>query len=244
MDHTARIEAYKIAKALVTSHGVVRYMNKYNRDLLSREVTAETSAVRCDFILDPNRDSWSANNPTCSLSVLYVPETKGVRVADDGSVVIDSNLRVTLGLSGSDMTMDVVRQRESMVSMLVMLCEMLEATLPKQITSLVETSVQAAEKKKRALEQAVSQQVIDNIGMSVLKGLRKDGSARSFRLTGSYMSSDGKYPEAGVYRFKHVRSVDRRGRAKDVAHYSIRVFGSDGITPPTVSVRRIGSQEV
>lgn len=244
MDHTARTEAYKTAKALITSHGVVRYMNKYSRDLLSREVTVDSTALRYEFILDPTRDSWSASNPTCSLSVVYVPETRGARVADDGAVVIDSNLRVTLGLSGSDMTTDVARQRESMVSMLMMLCEMLEATLPKQITSLVETPEQAAEKKKRAFEQAVGQQIVDNIGLSALKGLRSDGTARSFRLTGAYTSSDGKYPEAGTYHFKRIRLTDRRGRPKDITHYSIRVFGTDGTAPPTVSVRRLGSNGV
>ena len=155
-------------------------------------------------------------------------------------MVLDHHLRVSITASANDMDLRTAKQREGMMTMLFMLCEMLEASLPQKVTSLLETAAEMKEKKQRADEQRIGKQIIADVGPSALKGLRKGGTARSFRLTSGYSSLDGKYPDAGTYRFRHVRATDKRGNAKDVAHYSIRVFSAGSDTePPSVSIRRV-----
>jgi len=225
---------------MIASHGLVEHMNKYNRDTLAREITPECQHFRCEFHLDPTRSSWSDSNPSCTLLVSYNADPNGSRTAEDGSTVMDSFLRIRVGASGSDMDSRMLKSRESMVTMLGMLVEMLETMLPEKVTSLLETSVAAAERVQREAEQVVGRQIFDNLGEAAFKGLRSNGSARSFRLTPGYASADGKYPAPGTYRFKHVRYRDRKGYPKEVAYYSIRVYGGvDGSLPPSISVRRV-----
>lgn len=225
---------------MIASHGLVEHMNKYNRDTLAREITPECQHFRCEFHLDPTRSSWSDSNPSCTLLVSYNADPNGARTAEDGSTVMDSFLRIRVGASGSDMDSRMLKSRESMVTMLSMLVEMLETMLPEKVTSLLETSAVAAERVQREAEQVVGRQIFDNLGEAAFKGLRAGGSARSFRLTPTYSSADGKFPSPGTYRFKHVRYRDRKGYPKEVVHYSIRVYGGgDGSLPPSVSIRRV-----
>ena len=239
MDHSARMTALKTAKALVAAHGLAAHMNKYNLDQLSREVREDTSGLRCDFHLDPKASAWGDQNPSCSLLLNYSADPKGSRLADDKSVVLDSHLVVKVSAGGNDMTLETLRRREAMLSMLGMLCEMLVTSLPATVTSTLETAVEHADKTQRTMEQVVGQQILIALGSEAFKGLRKNGAFRSFRLPPTYASADGKYPDSGTYRFRHVRSTDSRGRPRDVAHYSIRVYGSDGSIPPSLAIRRI-----
>ena len=243
MDATPRTEALRLAKTLIGSHGVVAHMNKYNRDMLAREVTHDSLGLRYEFQLDPTRNSWSEENPSCTLNVVYNSDPKGSRIALDGAMVVDNTLRVSVSASGNNMDLEVLRRRESMVSMLGMLAEMLTVTLPPTITLTLETPEAVADNARRVLEQKVGQQIFNNLHAnaltSPLKGLRVGGASRSFRLTNAYTSDDGKYPASGTYRFRHVRLTDRRGRPKDTVYYSIRVTGNDDTVPPVVSVRRV-----
>lgn len=240
MDHSAKLEALKTAKMIISSHGLTCHMNKYNKDALTREIPPNATSLRYEFHLEPTRDSWSASNASCTLSVAYNVDQKGARVADDGSVVIDNHLKISVGVGGSDMDLATFRRREDMTSMLFMLCEMLETSLPPITTSLLETAREAEDRKRRDFEQRVSIDIMTNVGHDSLKGLRKGGSAKSFRLTESFCSATGKYPEPGTYLYRYVRSTDRRGRPKDIAFYSIRVFGSiQPGDPPGLLIRRI-----
>ena len=239
MDHSTRMTALKTAKALIGSHGLAAHMNKYNLDQLAREVYEDTSGFRIEFHLDPKASAWSDHNPSCTLLLNYVADPKGSHLGDDKSMVLDSHLNLRVGSSANDMTLETLRRRESMISLLGMLCEMLSASLPAKVTSVIETPAEHADRVQRAMEQTVGQQIFAALGTEAFKGLRKNGSQRSFRLSPTYSSPDGKYPESGTYRFRHVRSTDSRGRPRDVAYYSIRVYGSDGSVPPTGAIRRV-----
>lgn len=239
MNTAPRTEALRTAKALIGAHGLVAHMNKYNRDNLSREVLHDTTGLRYEFLLDPNRNSWAAANPSCTVSVQYTSDPAGGRVDASGGMVVDYALRITVSASATDMDVETFRQRESMMSMLGMLCEMLHASLPETMTLVMETAEELADKKQRSKEQLIGQEIFSNIGSAVLKGLRKGGAARTFRLTEQYHSTAGEYPAQGTYRFRHVRLVDRRGRPKDIAFYTFRVLSGDGTVPPVVAVRRV-----
>lgn len=240
MDTTPRIEALRTAKAIIASHGMVAHMNKYNRDVLAREVTDGSMGMRYDFNLDPSRSAWHESNPSVTLGVVYNADPKGAQLNSEGAMVLDNYLRVVVSTSGGDMDLETLKRRESMVSMLAMLGEMLTTMLPQKITLTMESPAQVAERTQRAAEQLVGKQIYDNLGESAFKGLRAGGSYRSFRLTSAYVSTTGKYPDPGTYRFRHIRHVDRRGNPKEVVHYSIRVFGGgDGSLPPTVAIRRV-----
>ena len=240
MDHSAKLEALKTAKTIVSSHGLTCHMNKYNKDMLSREILPSTTSLRYEFHLDPARDSWSASNASCTLLIAYNVDPKGSRLADDGSVVIDNHLKIAIGVGGNDMDLVTFKRREDMTSMLFMLCEMLETTLPPVTTSLLETAKEAEDRKRRDFEQRVAIEIMTHFGHDSLKGLRKGGSEKNFRFTEAYCSVTGKYPEPGTYRYRYVRSTDRRGRPKDIAFYSIRVFNpvQPGY-PPGFTVRRV-----
>ena len=240
MDATPRIEALRTAKAIIGSHGVVAHMNKYNRDVLAREVTEGSMGMRCDFNLDPARSAWHESNPSVTLVVAYNADPKGAQLNDEGAMVIENYLRIAVGTSGGDMDLETLKQRESMVSMVAMLGEMLTTTLPQKITLTMESPAQVVERTQRQHEQLVGKQIYDNLGEAAFKGLRVNGSGRFVRLTSTYASVTGKYPDSGTYRFRHVRRVDRRGCPKEVTHYSIRVYGcGDGSLPPSVAIRRI-----
>lgn len=239
MDNTTRTQALTIAKALISSHGLSNHMNKYNREAISREIRDDTTGLRYDFHLDPFADSWSSTNPSCSLSVVYELDPKGSRIADDGSVVVDSTLRVGVTLSGSEMSVETLRRREGMVTLLGMLCELLTASLPSKVTSLLETREQAIERRKLASEQLIGDQIMKNIGHAALKGLRRGGTPRRVRLTEAYTSKTGDYPEAGTYRYRYVRSVDNRGRPREMVHYLMKVHVAANGEPPGVTIQRL-----
>jgi hypothetical protein len=239
MDNAARTTALKTAKALIKTHGLMGHMNKYNQDQLAREVYEADAGFRCDFHLDPKASAWADQNPSCSIILSYTVDPKGTRLADDRSTVLDHHLSVRISANGNDMTMETFRKREALMSMTNMLCEMLIASLPRKVTSMMETAAETADRVQRAMEQTVGHQIFLALGTAAFKGLRKNGTARSFRLPTTAASTDGKYPDTGTYRYRQVRSTDSLGRPREVAHYSIRVYGSDGTVPPSLSIRRV-----
>jgi hypothetical protein len=235
MDTSARISALQLAKTIIASHGLTAHMNKYSRDVLARSIDPSSTGIRYDFHLDPERTAWSTQNPSCSLSVAYSHDQNSTRVDEQGNSVIDNDLRIGVSADTSNMDLRTFRQRESMMSMLSMLCELLESTLPQKITLVVSTAAEIAEKKQRGFEQTIGHAIVANIGVSNLKGLRAGGNPRTYRLSESYLSLDGKYPAAGTYRYDLVRSYARNGSPKEVVHYVIRVIGSEGTL---VTIRR------
>lgn len=240
MDATPRIEALRTAKAIIGSHGVVAHMNKYNQDVLAREVTEGSTGMRYDFNLDPTRSAWHESNPSVTLAVVYNADPKGAQLNEEGAMVMDNYLRIAVATSGGDMDLETLKRRENMVSMVAMLGEMLTTMLPQKITLTMESPTQVVERTQRAAEQLVGKQIYDTLGDAAFKGLRIGGSSRTLRLTPTYTSMTGKYPDPGTYRFRHIRRADRRGYPKEIANYSIRVYGcGDGSLPPTVAIRRV-----
>ena len=239
MDHSARTEALKIAKSLISSHGIAVNMNKYNRNMLARTIDDEMSCIRYDFHLDPEKDSWHSSNPSCTLSVIYNSDAKGSRVAENGDVVVDSYMRLGVSASASDMDIPTLKKRESMLTMLTMLCEMLHASLPPIVTSIVMTSEESKAKKQREFEQTVAYQIAQNIGPDTLTGLRRNGNSKFKRMSEDYLKSNERYPSSGTYRYRHIRRTDSRGRVREEAAYVFRVSGGDGPLPPSIAIRRV-----
>ena len=240
MDQSECTEALKIAKSLIASHGLsVDNMNKYNRDILSRPLDDSATGIRYEFHLDPKKESWSSSNPSCTLSVVYNQNVKGSRVAENGDVVLDSYMRLSVGVTGNDMDIATLKKREGMLTMLTMLCEMLHASLPPIVTSIIMTSEESKAKKQREFEQSVASQIAQNIGPETLTGLRRNGNSKFKRMSEDYLKSNESYPSSGTYRYRHIRRVDRRGRVREEAAYVFRVSGGDGSLPPSIAVRRV-----
>ena len=238
MDNTPRIDALRLAKSLIGSHGIVFHMNKYNRDMLSHEVRPDSTGIRYDFLLDPQRDSWSDRNPSCSLSISYGSESKGGRMDDAGAMVLDHQRRISISASGNDMDLETFRRRESMVSQLAMLCEMLESSLPQKITTVLETPEEVTDRKQRASEQLTSMNIVRELGESVLRGLRRGGRPRHKHIPDSYASAYGALPATGTYRYRHIKTVDRRGMPREIHYYTLTVYGGAS-SSPMVSIRRL-----
>lgn len=239
MDYTDRMRALTMAKTLISSHGLTTHMSKHSRDMLAREVRQDSAGFRYEFLIDPTRDSWAASNPGCSLAVTYDPDPKGSRFDEAGAMVIDHTLRIGVSMSGNDMTVEVMRKREQMVVLVGMLCDMLVASLPKTVTILMETPEQVIDARRRAEEQVIGEQIMKNVGVGVLKGLRRGGTPRHVRLTEAYMSKDGDYPKTGTYRYRFVRSTDGRGRPREVVHYLMKVYPCGVGNPPSVTIQRV-----
>jgi len=244
MDHSARTAALRTAKTIIASHGISYHLNKYHRDQLARNTDDSSNGVRYDFQLDPARDSWHSSNPGCSICVNYVAESSSGKPDETGAIVLDSNLRVTVSATASDMNVEVFRQREEMISLLSMLCDILTATLPATVRSILETPEENVEKTRRRAEQAVGTKIVTNIGGVVeLKGLRRGGAGRSFRLTDSYSNTYGQYPDQGTYRYRHVKSVYRHGNPREITNYVFRVFASTPDRPPLVTAHRLEDEK-
>lgn len=244
MDASPRIAALRTAKAIIGSHGIAAHMNKYNRDVLARDVADSTTGLRYDFHLDPAGSAWSDSNPSVSLVVSYTSDPNGSRLDPDGAMVVDNTLRIAIGTSSAEMNLATHHRREGMIATLGMLCEMLTTMLPPKLTLTMETPEQVAAAAKRSFEQRVGQQLFNHIGERSLKGLRKRGSPRSFRATELLRDADGKYPDTGTYHFRHVRSTTSRGTPKDIAYYRFRVYGvGDGTLPPSFAVFRINEED-
>ena len=241
MDHSARIEAIRTAKAIIASHGISFHLNKYGRNSLSNPVHEGDIGLLCEFYLDPTRDSWGSSNPSCSIRLNYVSTTNGNRLTEDGSMVLDQNLRITISASSSEMDLPTFQKREGMISLASMLCDMLYATLPNTVTSTIESASERKERLARESEQTIGNQIMLNIGPQALKGLRRGGSGRAIRLTEAYTSANGSWPAPGTYRFRLVLSTTRRGTPKDVANYTFKVHGDGVNSPPLVMAWRLNS---
>ena len=239
IDLSPRTSALKLAKTIIGTHGLTAYMTKYNSGILSRDVTDATSALRCEFHLDPSVSGWSPDNPSVVLTVAY-EALKDKRQNDACDTVVDHRRRVVVMTSATEMNTEIFKKRESMLSMTMMLCELLESSLPAIVTSVEETASMREDRLQRAAEQIVGEAIYKSIDRSSFLGLRRGGSSREVFLGESYLKAAESYPRPGAYRFKHVRRTDTRGRAKDVAYYTLHVQDQRVSTaPPVVTIRRV-----
>ena len=220
MDRSSITAALNVARGLVLSHGIANHMNAYSRKQASAEISESAGVVRFDFVLDPNKSMWGSDNPCCSIVVGYAADPKGARQHEDGSVVMDHFRYVTCRAGTEDINLARFREREAMLNNLVMLGEMIESVLPPSLTILIMSSEDAKEKRRREGEQLVGSLIHESIGAHSLKGLRKGGSSRVFRL---HMTASP--PAEGRYEYTHIRRRNSRGQAVDKAKYVIRVHG-------------------
>jgi hypothetical protein len=224
MDRSAITSALKIAKGIVTSHGISTYLTQHMRNVAARPVEPTDTGFRLDYCLDPERSPWQ-DNPGCSIHVSYIPSPKGSVVREGGDLVHDYNLSITVRAGSDDMTISRLRVREVLVSNLSMLCDMLEASLPPVATVIVMTAEQHKAKTELAAEQIVGWNIHDRLGHDSLKGLRKGGRSKLFH-------NNGIAPD-GTYRYTHVRRKNSRGVVTDQAKYVMRVNGG------TLMIKRI-----
>lgn len=223
MDRSAITEALRLAKSIVTTHGISAYLTQHMRSVAARPVEPTDTGFRLDYCLDPERSPWQ-DNPGCSIHVSYVPSKNGQRTTEEGGVVHDYNLGISVRASADDMTVKRMRAREVLVSNLSMLCDMLEGTLPPVATVIVLTPEQHKSKTELEAEQIVGWNIHDQLGHDALKGLRKGGRGKFFHNNGT--------PD-GTYRYTHVRRRNSRGTVTDQAKYIMKVHSG------TLMVKRV-----
>ncbi len=223
MDRSAITSALKLAKNIVTSHGISAYLTQHMRLVASRPVEPTDTGFRLDYCLEPERSPWQ-DNPGCSIHVSYVPSPKGSE-AREGADVLDYNLSITVRANSDDMTIKRMRAREVLISNLSMLCDMLEASLPPVATVIIFTPEERRAKTELEAEQIVGWNIHEHLGRDSLKGLRKGGRSKLFH-------NNGIAPD-GTYRYTHVRRMNSRGAVTDRAKYVMRVNGA------ALSIKRI-----
>jgi hypothetical protein len=223
MDRTPITSALSTAKTLVVAHGISSYLAQHMRAVAARTVEPTDAGFRLEYVLDPSRSMWQ-DNPGCSIHVSYIASKTGQRTTEEGAVVLDHHLNISVRASSDDMTTKRLKEREVLVSHLTMLCEMLEVTLPPTVTVTVMTPEELKERTQVQLEQTTGALIHEALGHDAFKGLRKGGTSRLFRNPSSF--------DSGVYRYVHVRRRNSRGHAVDSVKYNIRVFNE------SIAVRR------
>jgi len=222
MDRSAVTAALKIAKNIVTTHGISVYLTQHMRSVAARPVEPTDCGFRLDYCLEPERSPWQ-DNPGCSIHVSYIPSPKG-SVVREGAAVHDYNLSISVRTSADDMTVKRMRAREVLVSNLSMLCDMLEASLPPVATVIVLTAAENKNKTELEAEQVVGWNIHEHLGRDSLKGLRKGGRNKLFHNNGT--------PD-GTYRYTHIRRRNARGTVVEQAKYVMTVRGA------ALSIKRI-----
>jgi len=223
MDRTPITSALSTAKLLVAAHGISSYLAHHSRPVAARPVESTDSGFRLEYNLDPSRSPWQ-DNPGCSIYVSYIASKTGQRTTEEGAVVLDHHLNISVRASTDDMTIKRLKEREAIISHLTMLCEMLEVTLPPTVTVTVMTSEQHKNKTELEAEQIVGWNIHEHLGRDSLKGLRKDGRGKFFHNNGT--------PD-GTYRYTHIRRRNARGTVVEQAKYIMTVRGA------TLTIKRI-----
>jgi hypothetical protein len=222
MDRSPLMNALKLAKDVISTHGIIEYMNENSRNwALNRPVEDANDGIQFDFSLEPKKSPWDPANCGFCLRVNYT--TDGVDREILGGVYRNYTRRVKVNYSSGEVTTNNFKQRENMLSSLLLLCEMLEAVLPERIQVTVLTEQEAAEKKKLLLEQKIATDIFNSVGPSSIKNLRKGGKGKIVRIPQTYVEEYGKFPETGDYRFHHVAQYDRRGFEKVTNTYILKV---------------------
>lgn len=221
MDRTPVTSALSTAKLLVAAHGISSYLAHHSRPVAARTVESTDSGFRLEYVLDPSRSPWQ-DNPGCSIYVSYIASKTGQRTTEEGAVVLDHHLNISVRASTDDMTIKRLKEREAIISHLTMLCEMLEVTLPPVVMVVIMTPDQLKEKTQTDMEQTTGAMIHEALGRDAFKGLRKGGSPRTFHNSSNFAS--------GSYRYTHVRRRNSRGHAVESAKYVIGVYGGELIT--------------
>lgn len=234
MDKTLIKEALEQARLIIASHGMVNHMPGYSRDFLGRPVDNDAYNLQYDFLLDKNRPSYSGDNFSCSLIVSY---NSSGDVERDGGIYRDYKAKTVVRANSAEMTASMFRVRENMVASLLMLCEMIEGVLPKQITITVYSAEEQQARKKRAHEQEIAQRIYNILGNECVKNLRVGGRSKLTRIPSRYAENWESMPELGQYHFTNSRWSRRIGE-RDRKDYVFAVMKHDEDSY-YVSTRRI-----
>lgn len=216
MNRTQIKEALEKARLVIASHGMVAHMPTYFKSSLMNPVSDYADSLSYEFYLDPNKSGYASDNYSCALNVFY---RSAADVERDGGIYRDSKLRVTIRIGSADVTVHQLTARENMVASLGMLAQMIEATIPKTLTTTVMTPEALKEKRQIEHEQKVAAKIFEIIGKDAVKNLRTGGKSRLIRIPEKYAETWGAMPEPGRYRFDQVRYTNRRGQIKDRAGY-------------------------
>ena len=227
MDLTRLKESLRTAKAIVSTHGIMKYMRDYDRRILEREVDDSTHALRYEFSMDPTKVSYSSENFSVAINIDYDPSED---YDHEGAIHRKYTRKVSLSYGHSEMKLSMLPIRENFIKTLAMVGELLESVLPSSIVVVVRTAEEVADRKARREEQQVGQNIHQEIGWPALKGLRKGGKCRLVRLPDSYMEKYGASPQPGSYRYEQVRRSTRRGVIREKATYLFRVYAFEGAT--------------
>lgn len=221
MDMTPLTNVLRSAKALVGSHGIMKYMRDYERRIFDREIDETTYSLRYEFCVDPQKSVYSSDNVSCSLNIYYDP---GTDYDHEGGINRRFTRRVTMSYNSCEMTLSTLPVRENFIKALAMIAEMLETIMPPDIVIVVRTAEEVADRKALREEQQVAENVFREIGWDAIKGLRKGGRSRVVRLPSSYSEKHGAMPLSGAYRYEQVRRTTRRGHVREKANYLFKVF--------------------
>jgi len=222
MDRTPLTEALRTAKSVVMSHGIINYMNetskKYQLDYL---IDPNSDSINFDFSIHPKKSVWDTSNSSCTLKFSYRMINGDEEIF--GALCRNYCRRITVSYGSSEISLKGFRERENLISSLMLLCEMLEAITPEKVQITVMTQEAVAEKKKRTFEQVAAARIFYSVDCSVMKNLRKGGNGKLTKLPESYLQEHGSFPETGDYRFNRVTRYDRRGRVKEAHDYILKV---------------------
>lgn len=226
MDRTQIIQAIQLARSVITTHGIMSQMSEYNKNRLFRDSSSpdEAEVIRCEFTLDPTRSTWDSNNCSCTINFSYIAATTR---EVDGGTYRDYVRRISFSTQGSDLDFAAFKSRENLISALNMIAEMLISLTPEQIVVTVETPEDGAIRRQKEHEQSVGSQIFHSLEKVATKNLRKGGKARLTRIPDSYLINYAKLPEAGSYRYIHVRRYNRRGTPVEKVSYRFVVPSHD-----------------
>lgn len=232
--------ALEKAKLIVLNHGMVAHMSPYSKGNLERgTVTDDDDSLSFEFVLDPSKSSWDDSNCRLTLTVQY--RSSG-DVMLNGDRVRHSARHIRFHWNSGMGTLELLTSRESMISNLMLLNELLVVALPENVSRVVQTAAQIEAEKKADLDRLTAHHIAQHIGKEAMRGLRSGGRTRSTYMTEQYLQSNppgGTYPAAGTYAYEQIRRTDRRGRVKESVRYSFRVMHLAGGTAPVVVVRRV-----
>lgn len=223
MDKTPIKEALEKARLIIASHGMVSHMPGYSRDYLGRPVEDDTYSLQYDFLFDPTQPSYSGNNFSCSIVVSFSSTSE---IERNGGIYRDYKSRVVVRANSVEMAPKMFRVRENMVASLLMLCEMIEGVLPKELTVTVFSPEEHAERKQLTKEQEIGRRIYNIIGSECVKNLRTGGRAKLTRIPNRYAEVWESMPELGQYRF-HTARWSRRDGEKDKKNYVFNVMKHD-----------------
>lgn len=222
MDYTPITEALEKARLIISAHGLVKHMPDYSKKDLGQPVNTNHSALRYEFLLDPTISSYSSENYSATFSVNY----DGKQTERDGGIYYDLQLNTSVRLSAMELRSKNIVARENMISSLMMLCDMVELSLPKEITITVWTPEQLRDKRAREKEQIVARDIHHSIGKECIKNLRAGGKPKLTQIPHKYVERYGEMPPEGTYRYS-TSKYSRRGGEKDRKDYVFSVVKYD-----------------